>query len=132
MQTVLFGAYQLVGTLLFLFLTAVMLYHRRLTRWLKFSVGFIPIHVLGSLVFFGRVPSHMAELFSTGQFWVKTGAIILLLFGPFAVLGWALVKGFTAKQATGALLIFAAAMGALVTVLHLALAQQPANIAWPR
>src|ERR1700739_405927 len=120
MATFLFGAYQLLSVLLFLFLSAVLLYHHRFGRWLWFAVCYFVIYLLGGVFFFGRLPSYVpADLASFARYWLEVGSVLLLVFGFPAVLGYSLVCGHTGKQQMGALLIFLALIGALMTVIYI-------------
>ncbi len=43
----LFGTYQFVSVVLFLFLSAVLIYHRLFGRWLRFAPGFFVVYPSG-------------------------------------------------------------------------------------
>ena len=105
MQDFLFGAYQLIGLILYLFLSAVLIYHRLLGRWMRFCAGFFVIYTVGSYVFFGRTPF----AFLTKEFLSALPYISIYLGAPI-VLGYCLFRGLGFWETTGLLLIFASAM----------------------
>lgn len=120
MQTFLSGVYQLLSVMLFLFLSAVLLYHHRFKRWLWFTVSYFTIYVLGCFFFFGRAPAYFpADLAAFAKYWLEVGSVLLLVFGFFAVLGYSLLSGHNARQQMGAVLIFLALMGAMMTVIYI-------------
>lgn len=122
MQGVLFGVYQLISVVLFLFLSVVLLYQHRLTRWLVFAFSFFTVYVLAGYLFFGRGPAYFpSDLAASARYWTEIGSILVLVFGLFAVIGYCLLKGLTSRQLMGAILVFLAAMGVLMTVIYMTL-----------
>ena len=100
MNSILASAYQLAMVLLYVILSAILIYRRLFRRWLTLSCGFFVAYLVGSYVFFGA--SHLplsdeilAEL-----------PLILLSFGTTACLGYALLRQFTAAQTLGLVLSF--------------------------
>lgn len=101
MQNFLFHIYQFVCILLFLLLSAVMLYNRLFQRWLKFSTGFLVVYFLGSYFFFGKVlvPFTSKEAFHTLSYF-------LFFFGTIACAGSCLIRGMSLRQSIGIVLCY--------------------------
>ncbi|MBI4454736.1 MAG: hypothetical protein HY644_02430 [Acidobacteria bacterium] len=101
MQEFLFGAYKGFSILLFLFLSAVLLYHRLLRRWLSFSIGFFAVYALGSYFFFGR-----AEIPFAGNERFLAIPYLLFFFGTLAVFGYCFIRQLTLLQSLGVLVCY--------------------------
>jgi len=105
MQAFLFGTYQFFSLVLYLFLSAVLIYHRLLGRWVRFCMGFFIIYTVGSYVFFGKSPF----TFLTKEFLSALPYIFIYVGSPI-VLGICLFRGFGFWETAGVLLIFVCAM----------------------
>ena len=55
-MNLLFSIYKVILLILYLFLSSVLLYHRKIQRWFTFSLGFGIVYVVGSILLFERSP----------------------------------------------------------------------------
>lgn len=99
METLLFNAYQIFSVFLFLFLSVLLIYHRLFNRWLKFSLGFFVVYLLGSYFFFGKVDIPFAS-----EKTLRAIPYFLFFFGSVACIGYCLFKQLGLWQSIGLLI----------------------------
>lgn len=116
MQAFLFGAYQFLSIVLYLFLSAVLVYHRLVGRWLKFSCVFFFVYAAGSYLFFGiwPLPFPTREAFEASPYY-------LFFFGSAACVGFALGRELSFRQTAGLLVLYLFAVATMVFLLEAAL-----------
>jgi hypothetical protein len=107
----LFLVYKYLSVLFYLFLSAVMLYHRLFRRWLKFSLGFFVVYTLGSYFFFGKLP----EIFDS-QAMISSLPYILFYIGTPLLFGYLLFRQLSAFQILGVLISFLSTLALLLVV----------------
>lgn len=107
MSGFMFGSYQLLSGMLFLMLSAILIYHRLFTRWLAFSIAFFISYLVGSYLLFGRVPEFMND----AVLWPL--CVFLLFFGTPACAAYCVFRQLTFSQ------VAAAVTGYLVALLGL-------------
>lgn len=109
MMWLLFALFQLFAGVLFLFLSAVLLYRRLVNRWLKFTALYAVSYAVGSWSIFGELPVFITFLAErpdfTSLFW-----IVLLFAGPVACVGYGLFRQLSGMQIGGMLLVYAAGL----------------------
>ena len=112
-----FGVFQIVSVALFLFLSAVLIYHRLFGRWLRFAPGFFVVYVLGAYLFFGEIALPFVSegmIRSAPYFLFFGGSVLCISYGLIRQLGkwqtagllgvyWVLLAGFV--------FLFGSAMG---------------------
>ena len=101
MNQFLISTYQVVSVVLFLFISAVMLYHGLLRRLLAFSLGFFVVYGIGSYAFFGDVSVPFVASDT-----VRAVPYFLFFFGAFACVGYCLVSQLSWWQTLGVLSCF--------------------------
>ena len=99
MQGFLFGTYQFISVLLYLFLSTLLIYHRLFRRWIRFSLAFFLVYLVGSFSFFGRLPLPFEDFLISVPY-------ILLYFASPVAFGIFIYRGMTAKEIVGAYIIF--------------------------
>jgi len=105
MDAFLFGAYQSISLLLFLFLSSLLIYHRLFRRWLKFSLGFFAVYLVGSFFFFRKWPVPFPAAGS-----VDALPYFLFFFGCFACIGYCLIRQLAFWQSIGLLACYLVAL----------------------
>ncbi len=107
----LFVLYKSVCVLLYLWLSALLLYHRLFTRWLRFSLGFFIVYVFGSYFFFGVLP----EIFAAQEL-MSALPYVLFYLGTPLLLGFLLLRQLLPLQIIGVLISFLSILGLLLVV----------------
>ena len=101
MEAFLFNTFQLVSILLYLLLSVLMVYHRLFARWLRFSLGFFVVYLLGVYFFFGRL-----QLPFVAQDTANALPYFLFFFGCLACIGYCLYRRLTLWPTTGVVLCY--------------------------
>ncbi len=113
MQDFLFGTFQLLSLVLYLFLSAVLVYHRLIGRWVNFSFAFFLVYGIGSFLFFGiwPLPFPTKEAFQNSPYF-------LFFIGGAAVLGFGFGRGLGLKEILGIQLVYLFAVSVFVYLLE--------------
>jgi len=106
-----FLVYKYLTVLFYLWLSAVMLYHRLFRRWLKFSFGFFAVYIAGSYFFFGRLP----EIFDAQEV-ISSLPYVLFYLGTPLLFGYLLFRQLSGLQILGVLVSFLSTLALLLVV----------------
>lgn len=107
----LLGLYQVMCILLYLLLSAVLLYHRLPQRWLRFSAAFFILYAIGSFLFFGVVPLP----FLTRGFLDALPYVGFFIGAPL-LLGFCLHRGLSFAQTTGLFIMLTFCLALLIII----------------
>jgi hypothetical protein len=106
MSGLLFGIYRFSLLFLYIFLSAVLLYNRRVKRWFAFSLGFAIVYSIGCFLFFGRAPIASIE--------IVRHVYLILLLGVALLCAYGLFNEWTGDQFLGAVVLLLAALVVLL------------------
>ena len=101
MNTILFVFYQAFLLILYLLLSAVLLYHRRIKRWLIFSGGFAIVYLGVSLLLFDRIPFNLPAIKP-----IVANINLVILLGIAIICAYGLIKGWNYDNFLGSTILF--------------------------
>lgn len=97
MGEAIFATYRFIAILLFLLLSAVLLYHRAIRRWFRFSLAYMVVYALGGFLFFGKLVLPLSDSSIRGM------PYLLFFFGTIACVGYCIVRQLSWRQTAGVL-----------------------------